>query len=95
MCLPSQGFRLKLTVAFQLARLMLMYPIAYMLIWALPTSVRIYQVATGRPAPFALQTVDKVYTNTLTVLFVTLSVSTVLRTNSRRPASWFKALLTP
>jgi len=43
----------------KLARLMLMYPIAYMLIWALPTSIRIYQAATGRPAPFALQTVDK------------------------------------
>lgn len=38
---------------------MLMYPLAYMLVWTLPTSIRIYQVTTGRAAPFALQTVDK------------------------------------
>lgn len=38
---------------------MLMYPIAYMLIWALPTSIRIYQAVTAKPAPFPLQTVDK------------------------------------
>ncbi|KEZ41754.1 hypothetical protein SAPIO_CDS6729 [Scedosporium apiospermum] len=42
-----------------LARLMLMYPIVYMLIWILPTAVRIYQSSKGVPAPFALQTVDK------------------------------------
>jgi hypothetical protein len=48
------------TVASQLARLMLMYPIAYILIWTLPTAIRIYQASTGKPAPFALQTVDKV-----------------------------------
>ncbi|CAM1511853.1 Fc.00g093660.m01.CDS01 [Cosmosporella sp. VM-42] len=41
------------------ARLMLMYPVAYMLIWTLPTAVRIYQTTQGSPAPFALQTVDK------------------------------------
>ena len=41
-----------------------MYPVAYTLIWALPTSVRIYQATTGKPAPFALQTVDKVCTPT-------------------------------
>lgn len=44
----------------QLARLMLMYPIAYMIVWTLPTAIRIYQTAKGVPAPFALQTVDKV-----------------------------------
>ncbi|KAH8902631.1 hypothetical protein BR93DRAFT_227053 [Coniochaeta sp. PMI_546] len=43
----------------KLARLMIMYPIAYMLIWTLPTCVRIYQARTGKAAPFALQTVDK------------------------------------
>ncbi|KAH7141511.1 hypothetical protein B0J13DRAFT_637243, partial [Dactylonectria estremocensis] len=41
------------------ARLMLMYPVAYMLIWTLPTTIRIYQTTTGRPAPFVLQTIDK------------------------------------
>ncbi|KAH8665442.1 hypothetical protein BGZ61DRAFT_561539 [Ilyonectria robusta] len=46
--------RLKMT-----ARLMLMYPVAYMLIWLLPTIIRIYQATRGRPAPFALQTIDK------------------------------------
>ena len=30
-----------------------------MLVWTLPTSIRIYQATTGRPAPFALQTIDK------------------------------------
>ncbi|RSM06593.1 hypothetical protein CDV31_009022 [Fusarium ambrosium] len=42
-----------------LARRMLLYPLAYMLIWSLPTAVRIYQSTRGVPAPFALQTVDK------------------------------------
>lgn len=52
-------YRSCLANSIQLARLMLMYPLAYMLVWTLPTSIRIYQVTTGRAAPFALQTVDK------------------------------------
>ncbi|KAH8893840.1 hypothetical protein GQ53DRAFT_100010 [Thozetella sp. PMI_491] len=43
----------------RLARLMIMYPVAYMLIWTLPTCIRIYQATQGKAAPFALQTVDK------------------------------------
>ncbi|KAM5367879.1 hypothetical protein ACJZ2D_009790 [Fusarium nematophilum] len=42
-----------------LARRMLLYPLAYMLVWSLPTAIRIYQSTRGVPAPFALQTVDK------------------------------------
>ncbi|EEU35776.1 uncharacterized protein NECHADRAFT_44345 [Fusarium vanettenii 77-13-4] len=42
-----------------LARRMLLYPLAYMLIWSLPTAIRIYQATRGVRAPFPLQTVDK------------------------------------
>lgn len=38
---------------------MLAYPLVYMLIWVVPTTIRIYQVTTGKPAPFAVATVDK------------------------------------
>jgi len=38
---------------------MLLYPLAYALIWSLPTGIRIYQATTARPAPWQLQTVDK------------------------------------
>jgi len=44
----------------KLARQMMYYPIVYMLIWTIPTSIRIYQSITGRPAPFGIATVDKV-----------------------------------
>ncbi|KAH6850679.1 G protein-coupled glucose receptor regulating Gpa2-domain-containing protein [Chaetomium sp. MPI-CAGE-AT-0009] len=43
----------------RLARLMLLYPLAYAVIWSLPTGIRIYQSASGLPAPWQLQTVDK------------------------------------
>lgn len=39
---------------------MLLYPLAYAIIWSLPTGIRIYQTTTGQPAPWQLQTVDKV-----------------------------------
>jgi hypothetical protein len=38
---------------------MLLYPLAYAVVWSLPTGIRIYQSANGRPAPWQLQTVDK------------------------------------
>lgn len=38
---------------------MLLYPIAYAVIWTLPTAIRIYQTVTGQPAPWQLQTIDK------------------------------------
>jgi hypothetical protein len=43
-----------------MARLMLMYPVAYIFVWTLPTAIRIYQASKGISAPFALQTIDKV-----------------------------------
>ncbi|TQN72239.1 G-protein coupled receptor 1 [Colletotrichum shisoi] len=42
-----------------LARLMLLYPLAYAIIWSLPTAIRIYQATENKPAAFALQTIDK------------------------------------
>lgn len=39
---------------------MLLYPLAYAVIWSLPTVIRIYQTTTSQPAPWQLQTVDKV-----------------------------------
>ena len=44
----------------KMARQMMSYPLVYMLIWTIPTVIRIYQSVTGRPAPFAIGTVDKV-----------------------------------
>jgi hypothetical protein len=38
---------------------MLLYPLAYAVIWSLPTGIRIYQSASGQPAPWQIQTVDK------------------------------------
>lgn len=38
---------------------MLLYPLAYAVVWSLPTGIRIYQTTTGQPAPWQLQTVDK------------------------------------
>jgi len=38
---------------------MLLYPLAYAIVWSLPTGIRIYQTVTGQPAPWQLQTVDK------------------------------------
>ncbi|KUJ22374.1 uncharacterized protein LY89DRAFT_728527 [Mollisia scopiformis] len=38
---------------------MMTYPLVYMVIWTIPTSIRIYQATTGKSAPFAIGTVDK------------------------------------
>ncbi|KAH7169694.1 G protein-coupled glucose receptor regulating Gpa2-domain-containing protein [Fusarium flagelliforme] len=43
----------------RIARLMLMYPVVYLLLWTLPTAIRIYQTVKLAPSPFALQTADK------------------------------------
>ncbi|KAF1965538.1 family A G protein-coupled receptor-like protein [Bimuria novae-zelandiae CBS 107.79] len=43
----------------KLAKQMMYYPLAYMLIWTIPTAIRIYQSVTGVPAPFGVATVDK------------------------------------
>lgn len=39
---------------------MMLYPLVYMLIWALPTAIRIYQAVSGHSASFPIATVDKV-----------------------------------
>jgi hypothetical protein len=39
---------------------MMVYPLVYMLIWTMPTTVRIYQATSGRSAPFVVGTIDKV-----------------------------------
>ena len=51
--------RLPSPVLKRLARQMMMYPLVYMLIWAIPTTIRIYQSVSGRAAPFGIATVDK------------------------------------
>ncbi|KAF9740548.1 G-protein coupled receptor 1 [Paraphaeosphaeria minitans] len=43
----------------KLAKQMMYYPLAYMVIWTIPASIRIYQSVTGVPAPFGIATVDK------------------------------------
>jgi hypothetical protein len=43
----------------KMAYQMMSYPLVYMLIWTIPTSIRIYQSVTGKPAPFGIATVDK------------------------------------
>ncbi|KAK0702381.1 G protein-coupled glucose receptor regulating Gpa2-domain-containing protein [Lasiosphaeris hirsuta] len=42
-----------------LARLMLLYPLAYAVVWSLPTGIRIYQTTSGISAPWQIQTADK------------------------------------
>jgi hypothetical protein len=44
----------------QISYQMMTYPLVYMLIWTIPTTIRIYQATTGKSAPFAIGTVDKV-----------------------------------
>ncbi|KAK1688305.1 hypothetical protein BDP55DRAFT_606715 [Colletotrichum godetiae] len=43
----------------RIARLLLLYPLAYAVIWSLPTAIRIYQATTNKSAPFALQNIDQ------------------------------------
>ncbi|RDW84944.1 hypothetical protein BP6252_02534 [Coleophoma cylindrospora] len=51
---PSSQPRLK-----KMSLKMMMYPLVYVLIWIIPTSVRIYQASTGNKAPFWIGTIDK------------------------------------
>ncbi|KAL3423707.1 G-protein coupled receptor 1 [Phlyctema vagabunda] len=39
---------------------MMTYPLVYIMIWILPTSIRLYQTITGNKAPFVVGTIDKV-----------------------------------
>ncbi|KAH7114210.1 G protein-coupled glucose receptor regulating Gpa2-domain-containing protein [Dendryphion nanum] len=43
----------------KMAYQMMSYPLVYMLIWTIPTTIRIYQSVTGKSAPFGIATVDK------------------------------------
>ncbi|KAK4138452.1 hypothetical protein BT67DRAFT_368437 [Trichocladium antarcticum] len=43
----------------RLARRMLLYPLAYAIVWSLPTIIRIYQTISGQAAPWQAQTLDK------------------------------------
>lgn len=76
----------------RLARLMVMYPLAYMLIWALPTFCRIYQATTKQAAPFALGTVDDVRAD---LPFSPPCCIAAILTLCCRPASSSKASSTP
>ncbi|KAH8598474.1 G protein-coupled glucose receptor regulating Gpa2-domain-containing protein [Bisporella sp. PMI_857] len=38
---------------------MMTYPLVYIIIWTVPTAIRIYQATTNKAAPFAIGTVDK------------------------------------
>ncbi|KAM7182872.1 hypothetical protein V8F33_013964, partial [Rhypophila sp. PSN 637] len=49
------------TIRRELARLILLYPLAYAIVWSLPICIRIYQTITGHPAPWQLQTIDEAY----------------------------------
>ncbi|KAF2463377.1 uncharacterized protein BDR25DRAFT_298177 [Lindgomyces ingoldianus] len=43
----------------KMAYQMMSYPLVYMIIWTIPTTIRIYQSSTGKAAPFGIATVDK------------------------------------
>ncbi|EXF84333.1 hypothetical protein CFIO01_08817 [Colletotrichum fioriniae PJ7] len=43
----------------RVARQLLLYPLAYAIVWTIPTAIRIYQASTNKPAPFALQNIDQ------------------------------------
>jgi hypothetical protein len=45
----------------KMAYQMMSYPLVYMFIWTIPTAIRIYQSVTGKPAPFGITVVDKVW----------------------------------
>ncbi|KAJ0161039.1 G-protein coupled receptor 1 [Colletotrichum tanaceti] len=57
--LTTQGGSRMTSIHEGVARLMLLYPLAYAIIWSLPTAIRIYQATENKPAAFALQTIDK------------------------------------
>ncbi|OCK80626.1 hypothetical protein K432DRAFT_281173, partial [Lepidopterella palustris CBS 459.81] len=43
----------------KMAYQMMSYPLVYMFIWTIPTSIRIYQCVQHKPAPFWIATIDK------------------------------------
>ncbi|KAF3203201.1 hypothetical protein TWF679_010511 [Orbilia oligospora] len=57
----SLGMRQPLNAAQlkRIAKKMMVYPVAYAIIWACPTAIRIYQGTTGSRAPLWITIVDK------------------------------------
>ena len=45
---------------YKVAVRMMMYPVLYMLIWTIPTAIRIYQGTSGHSTPLGINCVDKV-----------------------------------
>jgi hypothetical protein len=70
----------------QISYQMMTYPLVYMLIWTIPTTIRIYQATTGKSALFAIGTVDKVGC---------VPSSCLIQINWNSLASLSKALQTP
>ncbi|KAF3919299.1 hypothetical protein ABW21_db0200708 [Orbilia brochopaga] len=54
-----QNRPLSATQLKKIAKKMMVYPLAYAIIWACPTAIRIYQGATGSRAPLWITIVDK------------------------------------
>lgn len=44
---------------------MMQYPLVYMCIWIIPTSIRIYHATSGQQAPLPLIIIDKVFASYL------------------------------
>lgn len=62
---------------------MLLYPLAYAVIWSLPTAIRIYQATKDKPAAFTLQTIDKT-----SIVIQGLVDSIIYGINETTRASW-------
>jgi hypothetical protein len=50
---------------YKVAVRMMMYPVLYMLIWTIPTVIRIYQGTSGHSTPLGINCVDKVEPDSL------------------------------
>ena len=51
--------------SYKVAVRMMMYPVLYMLIWTIPTAIRIYQETSGHSTPLGINCVDKVWAYSL------------------------------
>ncbi|KAF3171765.1 hypothetical protein TWF788_009669 [Orbilia oligospora] len=56
---PDPGDDMADTSVILIAKKMMVYPVAYAIIWACPTAIRIYQGTTGSRAPLWITIVDK------------------------------------
>uniref|UniRef100_A0A093V255 G-protein coupled receptor 1 n=1 Tax=Talaromyces marneffei PM1 TaxID=1077442 RepID=A0A093V255_TALMA len=64
---------------------MMMYPILYMLIWTIPTAIRIYQGTSGRSASLSISCVDKAC-----IVVQGLADSIIYGLNERTWNEWMK-----